>query len=669
MIYCMHARRIAPWVAVGLTVAGLGFAVTLEALASNLGADALTVVGWCAATLASGAVGFLLATRCGDNPVGWLLLANGLVLTASAVAITYSEYAVLAEPGALPGGEWAVLYAERAWPLLFVCPIAIAFLFPDGRLPSPAWRPVAIATAASFGVLIVLSLLAAERYSDEFAHVSSPLPQLSESVIGIPFLLSGLGALGGLVAGALAIRTRLRRASGVERYQLKWLAYAATLIPATVIVCLAEIAITGEEGTAVTVALVVTMTAIAAAIGVAITRYRLYEIDGLVSHTLTYAVLTAGLAATFAAVSLSLGVAIGSGSTLPTAAATLAVALAFGPLRRRVQRLVDRRFDRARYEGLGKVERFLDELRGGRAAPEGIGDVLAQALGDPSLELFFWLPGEKLHVDAAGRVVDESRLAGGACTPVRRGALRLATVVHDESLGDRPGLLQNVIEAAGLAIEIARLRVEVRRRLAEVEESRARIVTAGYEERRRLERDLHDGAQQRLVSIGLALRHVQAQLPTPSRPSAELNGVVAEVSDAIEELRELARGVRPAGLDDGLSPALRELASRSPLPIRVDATEERFEDRLETAAYFVASEALANAAKHARASEVSVSAGRLNGSLVLCVRDDGSGGALPAAGSGLAGISDRVAALGGTLTVESPPGRGTVVTAELPCES
>jgi signal transduction histidine kinase len=411
------------------------------------------------------------------------------------------------------------------------------------------------------------------------------------------------------------------------------------------------------------------MTAITAAIGIAITRYRLYQIDRLVSRALAYAMLTASLAATFAAVSLSLGVAIGSGSTLPTAVATLAVALAFGPLRSRVQLLVDRRFDRARYEGLRKVERFLEELRAGRAAPEATGQVLADALGDPSLKLFFWLPAEKLHVDASGHAVNELPAAGRARTPVRRGALQLATVVHDESLGDRPDLLQNVIEAAGLAIEIARLRVEVRRRLAEVEDSRARIVTAGYEERRRLERDLHDGAQQRLVSIGLALRHIQGQLPAPSRQAAELNATVEEVSDAIEELRELARGVRPAGLDDGLSPALRELASRSPLPTRVEATEERFEDRLETAAYFVASEALANAAKHAHASAVKVSAGRLNGNLVLCVRDDGRGGALQSEGSGLAGISDRVAALGGTLSVDSPPGRGTVVTAELPCES
>ena len=192
--------------------------------------------------------------------------------------------------------------------------------------------------------------------------------------------------------------------------------------------------------------------------------------------------------------------------------------------------------------------------------------------------------------------MDESPVAGRARTPVRRATLQLATVVHNESLGNRPNLLQNVIEAAGLAIEIARLRAEVRRRLAEVEESRARIVTAGYDERRRLERDLHDGAHQRLVSIGLALRHVQGQLPARSREADELNATVEEVSDAIEELRELARGVRPAGLDDGLSPALRELASRSPLPTRVDATGERFEDPLETAAYLVASEALANAA-------------------------------------------------------------------------
>jgi signal transduction histidine kinase len=233
---------------------------------------------------------------------------------------------------------------------------------------------------------------------------------------------------------------------------------------------------------------------------------------------------------------------IGSGSTLPTAAGTLAAALVFGPLRSRVQILVDRRFDRARYEGLRMVDRYLESLRAGRAVPEATGSVLAEAAGDPSLELFFWLPAEEVHVDASGHPVGPLPGADRARTPVRRGQLQLATVVHDRRLDERPDLLDSVIEAAGLAIEIARLRVEVRRRLAEVEQSRARIVSAGYEEWGRLERDLHDGAQQRLVSIGLALRHVQGRLPTPSREADELDASVAELGHAIEELRELLVG-------------------------------------------------------------------------------------------------------------------------------
>ena len=293
--------------------------------------------------------------------------------------------------------------------------------------------------------------------------------------------------------------------------------------------------------------------------------------------------------------------------------------------------------------------------------------MLAKALGDPTLDVVFRLPDSGLDVDSWGRVVDQDDPGGRARTPVRRGSFELATVMHSDALGRRPDLLESVIEAAGLAIEIARLRVEVRRQLAEVEESRARIVTAGYVERRRLERDLHDGAQQRLISIGLAVRHVQAQLPGGSREAADLDEAVGEVGRAIEELRELARGVRPAGLDDGLNTALRALALRSPLRTTVDATEERFEDQLETAAYFVASEALANAAKHASASLVELDLTRQNGTLVLNVADDGVGGALVTSGSGLAGISDRVAALGGSLRVSSPTGGGTVVTAELPC--
>ena len=664
----MRIRRTAPWVAAVVAVAGVVCSVVLNVLAGEQGESGWTGAAWAAAALTSTGVGLVLALRRAGNPIGWLLLANGLVLTLHQVATPYADYTVLADPDALPGAEWAVLFHERAWPTLFVFPTAIALVFPDGRLPSARWRPMVVVAAASFTALTVVSLLSAERYSERFDRVSSPLPELSEAVVGLPFMVSGLGALASLVAAAVALRARMRRASAIERLQLKWLAYAATLVPAAVVVALVENAIAGGEGAATVIATTLVLTAIPVAIGVAVMRYRLYEIDRLINRTLVYVTLSVGLAATFAAVSLTLGLAIGSGSTLATAAGTLAVALVFAPLRARVQTLVDRRFDRARYEGLRKVERYLEELRAGRAAPEAAGQVIAEVVGDPSLELFFWLPAEEIHVDASGHIVRRLPDVDRARTPVRRGQLQLATVVHDRTLDERPDLLESVIGAAGLAIEIARLRVEVRRHLAEVEDSRARIVTAGYEERRRLERDLHDGAQQRLVSIGLALRHVQARLPSPSREAEELDASVAELGDAIEELRELARGVRPAGLDDGLAHALRDLASRSPLRVRLDATDERFEDRLETAAYFVASEALTNATKHANASRVTITAGRLNGKLVLAIRDNGVGGAVPSVGSGLTGMTDRVAALGGNVTVASPPGQGTLVTAELPCD-
>jgi signal transduction histidine kinase len=228
-----------------------------------------------------------------------------------------------------------------------------------------------------------------------------------------------------------------------------------------------------------------------------------------------------------------------------------------------------------------------------------------------------------------------------------------------------------VLDAAALAVEIARLRVGLRRQLAEVEASRARIVAAGDEERRRIERDLHDGAQQRLVSIGLALRHAQHALGPEVDPDVNqtLDDAVAEITVAIDELRELARGLRPAHLDTGLGPALRDLARRAPLPVHVVANGDRCPTEIETAAYFTACEALTNAVKHARATKVELSAIHKRSRLVLVVVDDGVGGAIAQNGSGLAGLADRVAAHGGTLKIDSDAGRGTTITAEFPCAS
>ena len=235
----------------------------------------------------------------------------------------------------------------------------------------------------------------------------------------------------------------------------------------------------------------------------------------------------------------------------------------------------------------------------------------------------------------------------------------------------RPDLLRSVLGAASLAIEIARLRVEVRLQLAEVEESRARVVRAGYEERRRLERDLHDGAQQRLVTLGIVLRRLQRSLPREARILAPaLDSAVDEIGLAIEDLRTIAAGVRPPRLDEGLAAALADLARAAPVPVDVEATHERLPEEVEAAAYFVVCEAVTNAVKHGSPSRVRVEASVAHGDAAAGRRRRRQRrrrrrGREP----GSAGLADRVEAQGGTLRIHSPPGAGTRIEAELPCGS
>ena len=381
----MRARGTGPALAVAAIVALLCAAAVLDTLAGEHGEGAGAGLAYTLLILPSAAIGWLIARRTA-NPIGWLLLANAGVLALLAFSDTYAEYAVLEHPGALPGAAWAVLFGERGWPLMLLPITAIAWVFPDGRLPSPRWKPWAIAACTAVTGLLVISFLAGDRFSAQYAHVDSPLPELPESVIGIPFALFGIASVGTLLGGALAVRTRFRRATGIERLQLKWLAYAAVLIPAIVGICLLEIALVGDDGIATFAAMVAAMTAVPAAVGVAVLRYRLYEIDRLINRTLVYGTLTACSPLVFAAVSLLLGIAIGSGAALPTAAATLAVAMLFAPLRTRVAARRRPALRRARYDGLQRVERHLEDLRAGRASPEATGAVLAEALGDPSLD-------------------------------------------------------------------------------------------------------------------------------------------------------------------------------------------------------------------------------------------------------------------------------------------
>jgi signal transduction histidine kinase len=298
--------------------------------------------------------------------------------------------------------------------------------------------------------------------------------------------------------------------------------------------------------------------------------------------------------------------------------------------------------------------------------PGEVRDALARALHDDSLQVAYWLPMRRTYADEAGRPV-ELPDDGRSVTKLDD----IAAIVHDPELD--PKLVEAASAAARLALHNARLQADVSAQLAKVEESRRRIVTAGDEERRKIERNLHDGAQQRLVALALELRIAQREFGTDNAQlEAVLAGAVSELQIAVEELRELARGVHPAVLtEEGLGGALESLASRTPLPVRIEsAPDERMPGEIEAAAYFVACEAIANAVKHAHATQISVSAQRQNGRLVIEVEDDGVGGAREnGSGSGLRGLLDRVEAHGGTLRIESEPGEGTRVIGELPCAS
>ncbi|HEX6744275.1 MAG TPA: sensor histidine kinase [Solirubrobacteraceae bacterium] len=326
---------------------------------------------------------------------------------------------------------------------------------------------------------------------------------------------------------------------------------------------------------------------------------------------------------------------------------------------------------RSRYSRAGAVGELIERLNNPEA-DRSLGLALADALGDRSLKLVYWRPSAGHYVTYDGRPVELPEAGSGrAVTEVEREGIRVGAIIHDASLADEPGLVRAVAASAALALENERLEAELRARLDELQTSRSRLVEVSMFERRRLERDLHDGAQQRLVALSLQLGLAKRRLEEGQdvAAGAMLDAARDELARALEELRELARGIHPAVLTDrGLEPALEALAERAPLPVSLDQMPaERLPAPVEAAAYFVVAEALTNVVKYAGASTAAVRIRRNGSYAVVEVRDDGVGGADPTIGTGLRGLADRLAALDGRLEVHSPPGEGTTVRAEVPC--
>ena len=305
------------------------------------------------------------------------------------------------------------------------------------------------------------------------------------------------------------------------------------------------------------------------------------------------------------------------------------------------------------------------------ARPSDLREALSRALHDPSLQIGYWLPDGNRYVDVEGKAFELPLEGSLASTVVQHGGQRVAVLVHDASLLDDPDLIRAACAAGGLALANARLQAELRASVNELRQSRARIVEVGDTERRRLERNLHDGAQQRLLSVALGLRLVEARLAAHPVEADLVASSRSELEQSLQDLREIAHGIHPAVLSDhGLAVALETVVARSSVPVRLSMeVDGRLPEPIEAAAYYVVCEALTNTAKYAHASRATVHISCQDGRVRVEFTDDGRGGADMATGSGLRGLADRVAALDGRFVVTSPAGGGTAISAEIPCAS
>jgi signal transduction histidine kinase len=306
----------------------------------------------------------------------------------------------------------------------------------------------------------------------------------------------------------------------------------------------------------------------------------------------------------------------------------------------------------------------------GDSDPAGLRDALARAHREPSLTLAYWLPDFQTYADLDGQPLKLSEESDRATTVIEREGQRVAALVHDPALNDEPELLDSATAAAGIALENARLHAELSARLVELRGSRARVIAAGQSERQRLERNLHDGAQQRLIALSLELSLLEERVSDDPETTARLESARHEIAASLEELREVARGLHPAVVSGhGLAVALEQLVAHAAVPVRLTVNvDSRLPEGLEVAAYYLVSECLANVAKYAQASSASVEVTRRAVDVLVEVADDGVGGADESRGTGLRGLADRVESLGGKLRVWSPAGGGTRVRAEMPCE-
>ncbi|HEY5979529.1 MAG TPA: sensor histidine kinase [Microlunatus sp.] len=608
-----------------------------------------------AVVLPASVLSLLMARHPSGAVVGVLL---GLLSLTVAVVVVKELWLIWLAGFGEPG-RWAWLVAvtaENSWWVL----VAVALLllhFPDGRLPSRRWRWVPPVLVVCVALVQAYGAVEATAFRAPLDTLDRPFglpPAWLDVVSTVPFVVM----LALLVAAAVSLVLRYRRADRIQRLQIKWLALAGLGVPLYPLLCLVEILVWGRPLWVSAAVGIASIVATPVGVGIAVLRYDLYDVDRALASAVAWGVVTAGLVGVYAVASTVTGALVGGDSHVRVAVATAAAALVLWPLRKTSQRFVDARMYPLRRGMRQSLDRFHGEVSAGRARPEALEDVLRQALRDPELRVGYRTPGTDSYLAA-----DSSPVPVGRAVPVSTGHQPTGIIVP----GRGPASTELLREAAAritTLVEVVRLRAQVAAALREAESSRTRLVEIGYAERRRFERDLHDGAQQRLVSLGLALRLAQRHLADGTVNVDQLvDDSVAELASAVAELRQIAHGLRPSSLDDGLPAALSNLVRSVPLAVDLDVDDSPLPDTVATTAYYVASEAITNAIKYAEATRIVLRVVRRDGEILVCISDDGRGGAQLGVGSGLA---DRVAALGGSLEVESAAGRGTQVRAALP---
>ena len=675
------ARRLAGGLLL-LTVAALAVSAGFGVAAGNL----MDAFAFTPLLLAFAVVGAIVASHRPANPIGWLFLAEGLGFAVGVATDTYATYATRAGAAAPPSVAWAVWLGAILGELGFLFALAI-LLFPDGRLPSPRWRVVAWLIVAGEALVVLMAATSSAALRAQAAAVLvSPVRLIPDSladpvvnVLQTAFIPLTLAAAAGLIV-------RYRRATPDVRHQIKWVAYASLLTAVALLI--AGLVFGNPLG-----ALLAVGPLLPVAAGIAIFKYRLYDIDVVISKTIVYGSLAAFITLVYVVIVVGIG-SLGSGfvraGSRPdlglSIVATAVVAVAFQPVRERAQRLANRLVFGQRATPYEALSEFAGRMGGTHDADDALprmAQVLAEGTG--AARAVVWLK------DGAELAVGACWPAGGAPpgrigfadteAPAIAGADRVSLVYHQGevlgalSVAKRPGesltpvegkLMSDLAAQAGLVLHNIGLTQQLRARLAELQASRLRIVTAQDEQRRRIERDIHDGAQQQLLAIAdtLAVAQILAG-QDEDRERALVAQLKAETSGALETLRELARGIYPPLLADrGLAAAISAQAGKAPGPVEVSTDGVgRYPAELETAVYFCCLEALQNAARHAPGSAVRVSLAEDEGQVVFSVTDDGPGfdPVTAPAGTGLRNMSDRLAALGGSCQVDSSPGRGTMI--------